>query len=145
MEWNCVKNRDDIKELFDIYDAFHDSCIVSLAYKSGNFVDSSNVMCFGNSKDCVVYVTFQRQGEPRTMELCFLGVRRMNIVGVRENYSSEILGASLDFYTNMFSDYTGQVVAWSNNEDFNVDSITECENITYIIADSLKWRIVEDN
>lgn len=145
MEWNCVKNRDDIKELFDIYDAFHDSCIVSLAYKSGNFVDSSNVMCFGNSKDCVVYVTFQRQAEPRTMELCFLGVRRMNIVGVRENYSSEILGVSLDFYTDMFSDYTGQVVAWSNNEDFNVDSITECENITYIIADSLKWRIVETN
>ena len=75
-------------------------------------------MCFGNSKDCVVCVTFQRQGEPRTIELCFLGVRRMNIVGVRENYSSEILGVSLDFYTDMFSDYTGQVVAWSNNEDF---------------------------
>jgi len=48
MEWNCVKNRDDIKELFNIYDDFHDSCIVSLAYKSGNFVDSSNAMCFGN-------------------------------------------------------------------------------------------------
>ena len=69
----------------------------------------------------------------------------MNIVGVRENYSSEILGASLDFYTDMFSDYKGQVVAWSNNEDFSVDCMTECENITYIIADSLKWRIVEDN
>ena len=45
--WNEVKNEIDIENLMKEYSSFHDSCIVSINYHSGAFVDDESAMVNG--------------------------------------------------------------------------------------------------
>ena len=45
--WNEIKNEIDIENLMKEYSGFHDSCIVSINYHSGAFVDDKGAMAYG--------------------------------------------------------------------------------------------------
>lgn len=148
-KWKIIKDQKDIDELQQCYGGFHDSCIVSLKFESGTNVDEERIMHFKGGNDCTAYMTLQRQWNPRTIELCFSGVRRLNIVGFQDNYCNLIYGATLLLCNNLLptSNMPNRFVVWADHVGFEVKDIdvrlTE-PAVTFIIAHSLRWRIIED-
>ena len=52
--WNEIENEIDIQNLMKEYFGFHDSCIVSISYHSGAFVDDKGAMGMGNCLSIVL-------------------------------------------------------------------------------------------
>lgn len=144
-EWNKVAVQKDVDKLLHICGRFHDTCIVSVNYKSGAFVDEKNAMHFGACDDHELSVVLHGQWEPRGIELCFIGVRQFHLTGWRSNYTCEILEAHLSFYEGMWEGKQERLIVWSDVWDFNIDQLSgaakELKN-TYVIASALKWRAV---
>ena len=144
--WKDVKTNSDINELIETYGGFHDSCIVSLNYISGNSVDNSKTMNFGTSNEHKLTVVFNSQWNPKILELEFVGVRQMHITGWQDNYMNDIFEAKISFYDGLLANKTKRLIVWSDNEDFDSSNINDGlqePGDTYIIADSLKWRIID--
>lgn len=49
-DWHKVELQEDIDFLMETYGGFHDSCIVSLSFQSGAFVDNDMAMHFGGAQ-----------------------------------------------------------------------------------------------
>lgn len=147
-EWKEIRLQSDIYELLDIYSGFHDSCIVSVNYKSGTYVNEKNAMRFGNAADYELRIVFHSQWNPKIMELCFTGVRQIHLTGWRENYYDIIFDVQLSFYDGVLFGSPNRVIVWANDYDFDrnkMDTISQDSSDTYIVADSLKWRIGDEN
>ena len=145
--WHDIQTEEDIAFLMSTYGDFHDACIVSLNYQSGAFVDKKRSMWFGDADDRRLSVIFQCQWEPRTIELQFLGLRQMRIVGWQDNYLCDISSAHLAFYDRLLPGEPKRVIVWSDRDWFDVEDIDNMIHEpaeTYIVANTLRWRIVED-
>ena len=77
--WNEIKNEIDIENLMKKYSGFHDSCIVSINYHSGAFVDDNGGMANGELLDHSIEMILHSQWN-KPIELRFTGVRKCNIV-----------------------------------------------------------------
>lgn len=146
-DWNKIEDQEDVDFLMRTYGDFHDACIVSLSFQSGAFVDSAMTMYFGKSKERILSVIFQCQWEPKTIELQFLGLRQMHLVGWQDNYFCNISSAYLSFHNGLLPGSPKQVIVWSDTSWFDIDkidnSITEPAD-TYIVANELRWRIINE-
>lgn len=144
--WHNIETERDIEFLLSTYNGFHDTCIVSLSFQSGAFVDDEGAMHFGDAESRRLSVIFQGQWNPRTIELQFSGLRQMHLIGWQDNYACEILDAYLAFHDNLLSGNPGRVIVWSDTDWFDVakidNSIHEPAD-TYIVANALRWRIVD--
>lgn len=145
-KWCKIKTQEDIDLLMETYGDFHDSCIVSLSFQNGTFVDDDMTMHFGSAKEKVLSVIFQRQWNPKTIELQFSGLRQMRLVGWQDNYSCDISSAYLAFHGDLLPGSPDRVIIWSDTDWFDVkkidNSITEPAD-TYIVANELRWRIIK--
>lgn len=149
-DWKEISAQKDIDELMDLYGGFHDACIVSLEYKSGIYVDNERTMHFDGLDKCGVLVRFHSQWYEKTLELYFIGVRKMFLQGLMDNYTNDIFGASIKFYDGLLPhryNMPERVIVWADCEDFNAETDSTpakdepCD--TYIIANALKWRLVD--
>ena len=143
MDWIQINNQTDIEHLLSEYDSFHDSCVYSAHYISGARVDDMKSMEWVR-EDCVLILKFDSQSPPHdekrdknTIELKFIGPRRINIIGNRDNYFCEILGSYLSFYDGF--------IIWADDDSFdpnNIDSAKLYDETmhTFIVADRLEWR-----
>ena len=147
-QWHQVQIQSDIDQLLETYGGFHDSCIVSLHYVSGTHVDDDNAMVFGSDDDFILNIVFQRQWEPKGLELCFSGVRRFHITALQGNYFDDIYEAYLAFHDGILpAKYraTDRVIVWADDAGFCVNELSEAPtepDLSYVIATRLKWRIV---
>lgn len=143
-----VQIQSDIDQLLETYGGFHDSCIVSLHYVSGTYVDGDNAMVFGSDDDFVLNIVFQRQWEPKGLELCFSGVRRFHITALQDNYFDDIYEAYLAFHDGILpAKYRAadRVIVWADDAGFCVNELSEAPtepDFSYVIATGLKWRLV---
>jgi hypothetical protein len=147
-DWNEFSTQNDIDKLLDIYGGFHDSCIVSMHYRSGTFVDDKKTMYFGDSSEHELIVVFHRQWEPRAIEMRFIGLRQLHLTGWQDNYSCDIYDAHLSFYEGILPGTPSRVIVWANYYDFNIKEIDNTihePSDTYIVANALKWRIIDNN
>ena len=130
------------------YDHFHDSCIVEVDYTSGSYVDDDLFMDFGEGKDYILRVVFERQASPRKLELVFSGVKQFNINGYGYEYTSCFYEAFIGFHSFIINTYNKKekvdVVTWSTNKDINNLRLNPLEegNNDYIVARKLKWKIL---
>ena len=135
-DWHKVELQEDIDFLMETYGGFHDSCIVSLSFH------------FGGPNERILSVICQSQWEPKTIELQFSGLRQMHIVGWQDNYLCLILDAYLAFHNGLLPGSPDRVIAWSDTDCFDINkidnSIAEPAD-TYIIANELRWRILQEN
>ena len=148
MDWTEVKNQEDIEALLTRYGGFHDSCIVSLSYKSGAYVGEDLDMGLGEAHDRELIIVFQRQWRPVGLELRFTGVRRLHLVGWEDNYFCEILDCHLAFHQNLLPGEPVETIVWADTDSFDPREIPQIDDLeepanTYIIANTLKWRIVD--
>lgn len=146
-DWYGVETQKDIERLMSACGGFHDSCIVSLNFQSGAFVDDEKAMHFGSAKDRVLSIVFQCQWEPKTIELQFIGLRQLHLVGWQDNYLCEILEAHLSFQDNLLPGKPDRVLVWSDNSCFDTAKVSNAIQEpadTYIVANALKWRIIKE-
>jgi len=148
-EWHDVFSQKDIDDLLNAYGGFHDSCIASLNFKSGTYVDSESSMHFDGIGKYELYMVFHSQWNDHALELCFTGLRRLHLVGAQDNYLNDILDASIKFYDDLLpSKYQApeKVIVWADRVDFDAKDIgsqlTEPAD-TYVIAHTLKWRLIK--
>lgn len=147
-QWHQVQIQSDIDQLLETYGGFHDSCIVSLHYVSGTYVDGDNAMVFGSDDDFVLNIVFQRQWEPKGLELCFSGVRRFHVTALQDNYFDDIYEAYLAFHDGILpAKYRAadRVIVWADDAGFCVNELSEAPvepDVSYVIATGLKWRLV---
>lgn len=147
-QWHQVQIQSDIDQLLETYGGFHDSCIVSLHYVSGTYVDDDNAMVFGSDDDFVLNIVFQRQWEPKGLELCFSGVRRFHVTALQDNYFDDIYEAYLAFHDGILpAKYRAadRVIVWADDAGFCVNELSEAPtepDVSYVIATGLKWRLV---
>lgn len=141
--WKEVSSQRDIEELLGFYAGFHDSCIVSVNYRSGAFVDGDEVMHMGSSEGHELRILFHSQWGPE-IELCFLGLRQLHLTGWQDNYLNDIFGAHLAFYDGLLPGTPERVILWADNEDFKIENIHPAfhePSDTYLAANALRWRI----
>lgn len=146
-DWNPIQTQEDIERLMSAYGDFHDSCIVSLNFQSGAYVDEDWSMHFGDAQARVLSVVFQCQWEPKTIALRFIGLRQLHLVGWQDNYLCEISEAYLSFHHGLLPWQPERVIVWSDNGSFDpaqIDGTIHEPADTYIIANELRWRMVED-
>ena len=150
--WNEIKNELDIETLMNEYGGFHDSCIVSINYHSGAFVDDKGTMAFGGLLEhCIEMILHSQWKNP--IELRFTGVRKCNIVGWEDNYFCDIFGASLNFHSDLLGKTRDdRLIVWADSDGFNPANYTEENPIstdgkhsTYVIAEKLFWRIMTED
>ena len=115
-DWHKVELQEDIDFLMETYGGFHDSCIVSLSFQSGAFVDNDMAMHFGGPNERILSVICQSQWESKTIELQFSGLRQMHIVGWQDNYLCLILDAYLAFHNGLLPGSPDWVIVWSDTD-----------------------------
>lgn len=149
-DWGEIKNQEDIDNLMRIFHGFHDSCIAAVHYRSGYCVDKERTMSqHGNHE---VNMIFHGQWETRLIELCFENVRKIYIDALKDNYMNEIYAAYLKFHDilikdSLLGDKTISVIVWKDNDEFDISDLNgkiKDFGTSFVIADSLKWRIIED-
>ncbi len=150
--WNEIKNEIDIENLMNEYSGFHDSCIVSINYHSGSFVDDKGAMANGRLLEHSVEMILHSQCN-KPIELRFTGVRKCNIVGWEDNYFCDIFGAYLSFHSDLLGKTRDdKLIVWANWGGFNPTNYTEektistnAQHCTYVIAEKLLWRIMMED
>lgn len=75
-DWHKVELQRDIDFLMETYGGFHDSCIVSLSFQSGAFVDNDMAMHFGSPNERILSVIYQSQWELKTIQYSSRGYVR---------------------------------------------------------------------
>lgn len=148
-EWVTVNSEDDIEYLLNEYDGFHDSCLVSLNYTSGMFVDKEKAMHFG-AQQGELSMIFHSQWVSEPLELCFICVRKYCIAGCQNRYGSEIYDCHLAFHNDLIIGRDNPLIVWADNYGFSPKGLWEKDRrildepmTSYVIAENLKWRWLE--
>ena len=149
MCWTEIKDESSIKELMTAFMGFHDSCIVSISYGSGAYVNKEKAMGCGDKDEHTISMIFHSQWA-KPLELFFSGVRKCVINGFSEYYFCDIFGASLQFRTDLLGKTRDdRLIVWADYESF--DPLLHSEKypldngheVTYIIAEKLKYRFLD--
>lgn len=134
--WKEIKSDDDLKRLKSALACFHDSCIKEMRYISGAFVNKQLAMLPIN-KDRALRVVFQRQyREDSVIELEFAGLKHLKLIPVEEEYTCEILDASL-FRKNGW-------IYWCDCGGLSGEDLAQFSG-TIICASDLRWRTLENS
>lgn len=93
--WNEIVCKKDLDSFMNIMCGFHDSCVKEIKYISGAYVNEKLSMSPVNSQR-VLCVIIQRQFEdPSAIEMQFAGLKYLKLFPNGENYTCEILDASM--------------------------------------------------
>lgn len=149
MCWIDVSDNKAIEELMRDFSGFHDSCIVSVNYVSGHYVDEKRAMGCGGIDDHTLSLILQSQWA-KPLELRFSGVRKCSITGFRENYFCDIFEATLCYRTDLLGKTRDdRLIVWADQEGFDPLVYRESYPLnngyetTYIIAEKLKYRFLD--
>lgn len=104
-----VKALNDIEELMEKFDGFHDSCIKEMKYVSEAYVNKMGEIHPVNTIRKVEMVFQSQLARYKTIEIQFEKISRMNLEPCNKNYNCIILGASLKKTENTF-----YWAAWEN-------------------------------
>lgn len=138
--WNYIRDNNDIKDILDKYSYFHDSCISHMEYVSGAKVDKEGNMECGGQESFKLNITFQSQIIKKSLKMQFSGLRRINLIGYKENYFCDIFSCYLDLHKGY--------IVWADDDSFDPDNpcgnkLLEADMTSFIVADNLKWKLIE--
>lgn len=126
MNYTEIKNKRDIKEFFEKTNSLHDGHIISVQY----FDDcTKSDRCSFESRNAILSIKVLVTSMPdTTVEIEFEDVLKWQI----KNDCSEILDITL-FFNEGF-------VVWADDIITDMEDIKNC---SYVVARSMKWRIVD--
>jgi len=143
--WNKIKTEKDIEKLMNSYCGFHDSCIVSVSYESGTSVDSEGIMHFSDENGHRMHVIFHSQMVKEKLELLFVGLRQVHLVGWQDNYTCELFDAHLSIKKQLLPGKPKEQIVWASYSEFEVEDIDNTISepaYTYIVSNKLSWRLI---
>lgn len=133
--WNEINNQEDLKSFMDTHYGFHDSCIKELKYISGAYVQEDLSMNPVNVQRNLK-VVFQRQFKnPTVIEMEFVGLKHLNMFPNDENYTCEILDATMILKEDC--------IYWCDCGDLSEDDFETYEG-TLICATKARWRVADE-
>lgn len=148
--WIEVKDDAAIEKLMSDFHGFHDSVIVSISYNSGSYVDEDEVMYQMISADEHTLLMTLHSQWSKPIELLFSGVRKFCITGFQDGYDNELFDATLEFRTDLLgATRDDALIVWADYKGFDIKQHTEHYPLnngykdTYVIADKLKYRILD--
>lgn len=115
-DWQYILTQKDADDFMKLFAGFHDSTLEKVFYSETN----------GYSNACM---TFDNSGWYGIVELCFEGVQTLKIVPAPENYSREIMSASLTV--------KNESIFWA---DESMEQIDDDYTGSFVKALCLKWR-----
>ena len=134
--WKIIDDNDSIMQFMESMCYFHDSCIKEMSYISGAYVSDTLSMLPINTQR-ILRVVIQRQYEENSMiELEFQGLKKLQLLPNDENYTCEILDASLLMKDGCF--YWCDCVYLSESDLDTYDG-------TLICASALRWRPIKNH
>lgn len=93
--WNEIADEEDLNSFMDAMYGFHDSCVKEIKYISGAYVEETLSMFPINNRR-ILSVIIQRQFKnPSVIEMQFMGLKYLRLFPNDENYTSEILDATM--------------------------------------------------
>lgn len=132
--WHEIKSKEDLNDFMNTMCGFHDSCLKEMKYISGAYVNEELSMLPVNNKR-VLSVIIQRQFEnPSAVELQFVGLKYLKLFPKDENYTCEILDATMI----LKEDY----IYWCDCGGLLEKDIEGYEGTT-ICASEVRWRAVD--
>ena len=139
--WREIRTEDELRQFLNsVYD-FHDSCLKELKYISGAFVEDNLAMYPVNDRR-ILRVIIQRQFEENPMlELEFDGLKFLNLVPVREDYTCEIHGSAMFLRDGLFYWYDDDCLTETDLERVDLNRFMG----TIVCASGLRWRPVENH
>lgn len=132
--WNEIFNDSEIDKFMKKVCWFHDSCIKEIKYISGAYVNKELSMYPLNNRR-ILNIIIQRQfDELSTIEMEFVGLNFLKLFPTDENYTCEIIDAS------MFR--KGNCIFWCDQGGVTEADLEKYEG-TIICASKLRWRALE--
>ena len=132
--WNEIANEKDLKSFMDIMYGFHDSCLKEIKYISGAYVNEKLSMHPINNQRALSMI-IQRQFEnPSVVEMQFMGLKYLKLFPNDENYTCEILDATMILKENC--------IYWCDCGGLSEADLDNYSG-TVICASKFRWRSIE--
>ncbi|MBR3956065.1 MAG: hypothetical protein IKJ63_11395 [Clostridia bacterium] len=133
--WHEILTQEDIERFMEQMLYFHDSCIKEMRYVSGAYVEDDLAMYPLNSRRELRMIIQRQFAKDSAIEMVFGGLKNMKLMPFDEQYTCEIMEASMGFKDGL--------LYWCNEAD-----PVACEDADYIgiviYAETLKWRTLEN-
>ena len=133
--WHEILTQEDIERFMEQMLYFHDSCIKEMRYVSGAYVEDDLAMYPLNSRRELRMIIQRQFAKDSAIEMVFGGLKNMKLMPFDEQYTCEIMEASMGFNDGL--------LYWCNEAD-----PVACEAADYIgiviYAETLKWRTLEN-
>lgn len=133
--WHSVRTKDDITFLMETVGYFHDSCLKELKYVSGAYVNADLSMHPINDTRELKMIIQRQDDNPSAIELVFLGLNYCKLFPSNEQFTCEILDATL-----LWED--GNIL-WADCGGLSLEEIEKYDG-TVISAAGLRWRAVSE-
>lgn len=134
--WNELENTQDITVFMKSIYYFHDSCIKEIHYESGAYVNENLAMRPVNEQR-KLHVIIQRQFPDIPMlELEFAGLHRLQLIPAADDYTCEILDATMLMEDNR--------IYWCDCGGLTAEDMDIYDG-TVICAAKCRWRAVKDH
>lgn len=131
--WNEIRDENTLQEFMETIGYFHDSCIKEMKYVSGAYVNDDLSMHPVNDRR-ILHMLIQRQYEENSMiEIEFEGVKWLKLVPADEQYSCEILDATMIIKEDC--------IYWCDCGGLAEDELKDYDG-TLICASKVRWRSV---
>lgn len=133
--WNEIMNEKDLTNFMDSLYRFHDSCIKELKYISGSYVREDLGMHPINDQRVLKLIIQRQFKNPATIEMEFIGLKRLCMSPADENFTCEIFGATMILKDDC--------IYWCDWENLSEDDLDDY-NGTLICASRVRWRPADE-
>ena len=134
--WNEIANEKDLNSFMDAMYGFHDSCLKEIKYISGAYVDEELSMFPINNKRILSMIIQGQFESPSVIEMQFAGLKYLKLFPNDENYTCEILDATMIFKDDC--------IYWCDCGDLSESDLDNYTG-TLICASKLRWRSIENH
>lgn len=129
--WQNIETQDDINDFMNRIVGFHDSCIVGLHYKSGNFLEENGAMYLATEP--YMYITFHSQIADFSAFEIELGMLDKFSINLDLKYTLEIYDALFEKRDDGFY--------WYSDENGRYHIEHGHDNVNYWFrCQTIRWR-----
>jgi len=132
--WNEITNETELKEFWDIHYGFHDSCLKEFKYISGAYANEKAMYPINDFR--ILKVIFQGAFKNSdVVEMEFIGLKRLTIYPTDENFTCEILDATMILKDDC--------IYWCDRGGLTEEDLEDYGG-TVICASKVRWRAADE-
>lgn len=143
-DWKRIETQNDIDALMRLVRGFHDTCLVSASFKTGQYVDASGAMALSYAPETYeLTITLHSQWTKMPLELRFTGVHKASLTGYDQRDDGIIYDAHLAFHEDVPGTEGKRLIVWADWADFSPGKSDIDDLTSFVYAESLSWRETE--